>query len=217
MLKRSFVLVLTVISALAFALPALAKAEDESLHLLSNFFPATGAISGGETKLTTGGFTVKCTKVSGSISFESGTTGKLHLTSHGCTGPLGVTCTSEGQSAGTITTTDLPFHLVTLPINNPGILVTPGANEHFATFTCFGVQSVFRGNGLVGTITSPQCQQSATTATINFEQSANGLQRHRTVSGTSTFYNMNRNFAEEAALSSSLTVSFGELHFIVCT
>lgn len=153
------------------ALPALASATPAHLSPVpeGNF-----ALHGGAMELTRkagGGYTA--TTLSGAGSFETTTTGTLTLTIHGTKNGASL-CTSAGQPTGTVTTTELPFHLVMLGTNQPGILITPGSNEHF--FSC-GSSFEWGGNGLLGTIVQPECGEESGTMVLRFPGSA-GTQQH---------------------------------------
>jgi hypothetical protein len=211
MSKKVMLLALAVVSAVAFALPPVAMAEDEPLHIEPTPTAASNAL-GGTMKLSTiGGTTLTCEKVTGVIHWETGTTGKIDLTfENNCISNLfGVSCSS-------VTTTELPFHLLTLPSQKPGVLITPGANGHVATFTCGGglVKAVINAGGLVGTITSPFCGGESTTMAWQFRASADGVQEHKTVAGTTTEYDLqasiNGGAFETAALDFDLTITFSE-------
>ena len=206
---------LAAVSAAVLALPALASALIP-LHL--NPTPAgTQPIDGvGIARFsTTGGTTTTCSGFSGSAQFEAGgTTGTLTLTfGPDCTeNILGTRCTSPGEAAGNTATTVLPFHLVTLPSGSPGILVTPNAETGvFIHKTCAGglITVTVEGNGLVGTITSPECGSSASQATLSFMATAHGVQKHTTVAGTETEYKM-VDGSEPAALEAHGTLTFKE-------
>lgn len=222
-MKKMILLALAAVSAVVLALPAMASAMIP-LHL--NPTPAgSKTIDGvGSAVLSTsGGTTTTCTGFGGSASFEAGgTTGTMNLTFTGCKESVfGTSCNSSGAASGTIVTTSLPFHLATLAGKSPGVLVTPnagGAGNHFATFTCAGglVTVNVTGNGVLGTITAPACGTSSATATIKFEQSANGVQKHKTLEGTATEYSLMKG-AETAAQSAHGTLTLGSESQLVCT
>ncbi|HXR60882.1 MAG TPA: hypothetical protein VN732_06125 [Solirubrobacterales bacterium] len=201
MKKRTFLFVITVGVAVVAILPStgVAVEEDAPLHLSPAKSPLVGVVSGGTGVLsTTGGTTVFCGKsgVSGTATFESGTTGVMQL---------------NFSEAGE--TKPLPFHLLTLPEKKPGILITPNADGSF--LPC-GIFFSATGNGLIGTITSPKCEEERTIATIVFESVAHGVQRHKKVEGTSTEYGLVIG-STPAALTVSMTVSFSEKQRLICT
>jgi hypothetical protein len=114
----------------------------------------------------------------------------MKLLFHKCTTVLlGFTfnCTTPGQPTGTIATSTLGVHLVTIDNsgNSPGVLVTPPAGGQFAHFECAGQTFTVTGNGIIGTVTSPKCGGSSTTATVDFNRFNNehGRQEHRSVTG----------------------------------
>jgi hypothetical protein len=217
---------LAVVSAMMLAVPAVASAIN-ALHLEDA--PAIAPIdSNGTASLsTTGGTTVTCGGVSGSAPLNFGTTGSMQLLFEFCTTNLGGTCTSEGQ-LNSIRTTVLPFHSATVAHRTsgavgPGILVTPGANEHFATFTCHNVagfltvESVIKGNGVIGTITAPSCGATASQATVVFQAASNGVQTHNKLANTATEYTLKKG-GENTALGAHVTLTLQPLGTqLVCT
>jgi hypothetical protein len=212
MSKKIMLLALAVASVAAFAVPSMAMAEDLPLHIEPA--PANGAtssVTGGVATLSTvGGTTVTCNKSKGTVTWENGTTGHIVLTfEENCKASLfGASCTS-------ITTTSLPFHLVTAAGAKPAVLITPGEGGHFATFTCGAglVKVVVTGNGIVGTITSPVCGGESSTAGISFK-ATKGVQEDKLVEGTTTSYHLlasvNGGAAEEAGQEGSGTLTFSE-------
>lgn len=218
--KKIMLLALAAVSATLFALPAMASAL-EPLHLS----PTPSGVktvddTGEDPKLSTvGGTTITCDSFSGTATFnEGGTTGSLHLKFGPNCRTFGIPCNSAGLTGGNITTTTLPFHLVTLANSKPGVLVTPNnspTNEHFATFSCFGVQSVVKGNGVIGTI-EQECGTLSNKADINFNAPEHGVQEHKTVAGTETEYDL-RKGEETAAQDATGTVTFNENIKLECT
>lgn len=203
------------------ALPAFASATPA--HLSSA--PETFTVAGGESELTrvAGGFTTG-TGVEGTGSFESTTTGKITLTFHGVKAQGLFNCTSEKEPTGTVMTTELPFHLVMLGSKDPGILITPapGATEHFATFNCgvFVGTIVVEGNGILGTITSPECGKSAKSATVVFASNGAGVQNQLTYTGTQ--YNLKSSVGgsefSQSAMKATATINLGATEReLVCT
>jgi len=206
--KKMMLLALSVVSAALFALPAVASATPAHISATENF-----TISGTETVTLEddGGAKVEChSGVSGSGSFENTTTGTINLTFSGCTSS-GISCNSSGAAAGTIVTTALPFHLVMLAANSPGVLITPnagGTGTHFATFNCtIFVKKEVTGNGVLGTITSPACGVANKTATMSFAQdpAKTGSQLHPTYTGTT--YQLKGNGTNSAQIAT------GQIHF----
>jgi hypothetical protein len=218
--KKIMLLALAAVSAGVLALPAMASALTP-LHL--NPTPSgTKTIDNGTfapTLSTSGGTTVVCDSVTGSATFNAGgTTGTMSL-KFGPNCRVGfIGCNSTGETGGNIATTALPFDLVTLPGESPGVLVTPnagGTGNHFATFSCFGVQTVVSGNGVIGTIEN-QCGETSQEAKINFNALEHGVQEHTTVEGTETEYDLKKG-AETAAQDATGTVTFKENIKLECT
>jgi hypothetical protein len=220
MSKKMMVLAFLVVSAALFALPAVAAATTAHLSATSIFTVSKGAVETVEFE-TTEGERLQCHGgVSGSGKFETTTTGTLNLTFHGCTTSTifgSLTCTSAGQASGTIVTTTLPFHLIS-KVNGsgtPGVLITPGTGEHFATFICGGIaERKVTGNGVIGTITSPACGVASTTATLKFEQATTGVQKHNTHTGVT--YGLKSNGVPTTLVAES-RITFPVARSIVCT
>ena len=199
MSKRIILLALAAVSAAALVLPAMAMALTEEEEKAVHVVPAptgTKTIDGEGTPTLTGNFgSVVCKGSSGKATFENSTTGTFEQTFTGCT--LGTSkCTTEGQAEEVITTTELPFHLLTVEDTTthafgPGILVTPNPTTGvFAHFVCGFLKFTVEGNGLVGTITNPKCSETSDQATIEFSSSSTGVQTHKTVVGTTTEYSL---------------------------
>ena len=160
--------------AVAFALPT------ADLPANVNF-----TIHGGAASIT-GGLEPNCTTITGSGKFENESTGKVKLTFHAC--KVSIFNCSTGANPGTIETTELPFHLVFITTGKPGILVTPGANNHFASFSCVLGNAVMAGNGFIGEITSP-CNVKSKTFAFKFSGSGPN-QTHKTIDESGTEYSL---------------------------
>ena len=146
----------------------------------------------------------------------------MELTLKGFTGPTG-TCTTSGQASGTITTTALPFHLVTVTHEHDGtkigsgVLITPGENEAFAHFDCpLFPNTTITGNGLVGTITTPACGAISSEPKIQFSSKSSGVQTHTTVVGTSTTYAL-KAFGGAASMDATGKITLGKEAKLECT
>ena len=225
-MKKLTLLVLALASAAAFMVPATASAELESLHMSPT--PAKLDVAGvGSATLRSAAGNVTCNGVTGTATPEAGgTTGKLVLTfGPHCTGPTGETCTSNSpaHTNGSILTTELTYHLVTIDNVTPtapsaGVLVTPNAvTGTFAHFNClvfgFPVQTTVKGNGVLGTITAPACGASSTTATMSFKASGGTTtQLHRfthnaTSSKTTGPWSLTDNSGEAASQEAHATLT----------
>jgi hypothetical protein len=236
MSKKIMLLALAAVTAAMFAMPAAASATFESLHMSPT--PAKLHVKGvGHATLRSeGGQNITCNGVSGTVTPEAGgTTGKLVLTfGPHCTGPTGETCvgTNPVAPSGSITTTTLPYHLVTLKGKTPGVLITPGTedNKSFAHFNCnvfgFPVQTTVEGNGVLGTITAPACGGTSSTATLSFKSVGENstTQLHRQVAGTTegTIWSLSKGgnpAAQEAHATLTATNSTGGVvnTTLVCT
>jgi hypothetical protein len=181
MSKKLMLLAAGALSALAFmAIPSLASAN-EFVGTCGTGATCTGAIVGGAAELEDdGGTAVKCTSVSGSVTqTHNSTTGMANIKFHGCTG-FGFTCTGTlaGEPAGTISTGNVPYHLVRLepdPNTTPvGALVTPNP----VTFKCAGGLVVRTVTGsVIGEFEefgSTDCGKAKTSLKLNFAEKAGG-------------------------------------------
>jgi len=223
MSKKIFLLALAAVSVAAFGLPSMAAAEDIPLHLVPR--PEGTKTIDGEGHVTwTGAFgSVTCTSSSGTAQFATSTTGTLEATLKGCT-LGGASCTTSGQAAGVITSTQLEFHLLTVEhtpttgTSGPGILITPPGTESvpFASFTCGFLGFTVKGNGLIGTINNPACGSSSNELTIQFSSSSTGVQTHKTVVGTATDYSL-ENLGAAASLDWSIIITLGTAAKLECT
>jgi hypothetical protein len=213
MSKKMMLLALVAVSAAVMALPAVASAGTWHLEPAQN-----GSVSGGATALVSSGVTTTtCTSVSGASAFDAGstTTGTISLTFHGCKNKPGFHCQTAGDPTGTITVTNVPFHLVLLEANprKPGILITPNGPD-FATFECAGIPVIVAGNGVLGELTSPACGASSNAVTVNF-----GLWTQITTTGT--VYGLTTKVGGAAAgpatLTGGWTITFANNSTVNCT
>ena len=222
MSKKIILLALAAASVAAFALPAMAMAEDAPLHLVPQPIGTKTVDGEGAVVWTSSAGNMTCTSSNGTVTFNTSTTGTLELTFHGCTGPFKEPCTTSGQPSGTITTTQLPFHLVTVEdsvthATGPGILVTPNETTgDVAHYTCGFVSVNIGGNGLIGTITKPKCGESSSEPTIEFSSSSNAVQTHKTVVGTTTEYSLSSG-GSAASVDASIRITLGEAAKLECT
>ncbi|HST68381.1 MAG TPA: hypothetical protein VLI94_01840 [Solirubrobacterales bacterium] len=223
-MKKMMLLALAAVSAL-LALPAFASAAPVHVQTHAGGNPGAFTVAGGASELvrSSGGGT-KGETVSGNGTFENTTTGTVKLTFGKVKSETLGDCasTAEGHSRatgpGTVTTTTLPFHLITTPTGNPAILITSNIG-HFASFTCggIGIGVTVNGNGIIGTITAPACGGTSTTATLSFTQ-AGGIQNHKTYTGVS--YNLTSTIlgsASESGMTAHATVTFGGARTLICT
>jgi hypothetical protein len=176
MSKKIMVLVLAVVSAAFFALPAMSSATE--LHLeKAEPFSITGV--GGELRAI-GEPTITCTKTEGIGKYDAGstTTGTSSLDFTGChSAVFGITasCKSEGaETAGTIKSSGA-FHLITLPGNKPGVVLTTETTK----IVCAGISTITTSGNVVGTVISPECGQESKTVTLLFSATAT-TQNHMT-------------------------------------
>lgn len=207
MLNRKPILVAILVASAFGTLPALAVADPEiELHEHTSF-----TVSGEAASLETEGLKVTCTSVTGSGKFENSQAGTVEFTYHECKGPLGVSCTTSGQSTGTITTTELPFRVKSATEGKWAILIS-SKEGHFSTFKCSElVNVVVSGNGVIGIVTSPEPGEESSTITLKFS-GEEGVQAHTTVDGEETEYGLkastNGGAAEPASLAGESSFSF---------
>jgi hypothetical protein len=230
MTKKIILLALAAISAAMFALPAVASAGEWSLDPAGGKFPVSFNLSSSTTTtLTTddgSGLKVTCSTATGSGKQVTSTTSEeVTLTFSGCKENLfGSSCTSTGQTSGTIKTTDLVGHNVILEKGPPevrGVLLTPNAG-HFATFDCLGFfHIVVGGNGIIGEMTAPTtCGAVANTATVKYESPTTGTQKWTQVTTTGTKFNLTSSVNSGAAATASQdgtgTVNYAENMTFTC-
>jgi len=220
-------LALSVVSAILFALPAIASATPAHISATEPFTVEKGAVETGVLE-TTGGEKVECTKgLTGSGTWHSTTTGTVTLEFNECKAitPFGnLACTTHAAEGGTpvanqIRTTELEFHLGIDASGNIIILITPDTTTGvFAHFTCGGglVKKTVEGNGVIGTVTSPACGVASTTATLKFEASATtGIQKHTTYTGVN--YHLESPAGTKASEAAEGKIKFPVSKSIVCT
>lgn len=206
MLNRKLILGALVILGAYGALPTLAVADPEiELHEHTSF-----TVSGGAATLASKGLEAKCTSVTGSGKFENSQAGTIELTYHECKA-FGVSCTTSGQSAGTITTTELPFRVKSATGGKLAILIS-SKSEHVSTFKCsFLANVVVSGNGIVGMVTSPGFGEESSTMKLAFS-GGSGVQGDTTVDGEETSYSLkasiNGGASEPASLAGEAELSF---------
>jgi hypothetical protein len=233
MRNKTILLALAAVSAALFALPAVASAGEWEIDTASGKFPTFTAASIGNTTLTQDGSNSKvtCTKSVGTGKYTTKTTGvELTLTFTGCTLGTGNDCTTAGQAAGTIKTTDLTFHnimiektgAVGVANGRPGILITPNG-VHFASFVChfFGLEDpvTVNGTGLIGDISAPACGATSNTATLKFESAATGTQKYMQITTEGTKFDLSSNengTVRTASQDGEGTVTFSEPVTMTC-
>jgi hypothetical protein len=222
MTKKMMLLALAAVSAAMFALPAVASAGSPIVECGTSACGKFTSHGGSSVLSTTGGVTVTCSTNTGSGNLTTTTTGDIKFTFHGCTESVfGSECHSTGQPEGTIVTTEFLFHTTYLTDDKktPGVLVTPAANEHFASFTCFGGFSnhEVKGNGVMGRLTAPGCGGTSATKslTLSFEATSHGQQKYKQVTATGTSYDLNDN-GTTAAMSAEGTATLASNPTITC-
>ncbi len=181
-IKKSALAILA--AAFAFAvLPAVASATPKVMHSGNGHFVVDPDPSGAMPTLSVPelGVAITCETTGGTGTFSSETTGTVQFTFHGCEDNIfNSTCQSPGEPNGTIVTTELTFHTVTLTpgTNTPGVLITPNADGVFAHFECptLGLGEVtVDGDGILGHVNAPY-NQSIGEATVHFGVAGSGQQ-----------------------------------------
>jgi hypothetical protein len=217
-MRKAMLLMLAAVSTAMLSLPAVAPAgvwhtaQNPSAEKPLNF-----TVLGGANLWTTpGGLSFPCESMTGAGAYTSKTTGTLTLTFHGCHFAIGQFCGTTGQPAGTVKTTELVVHNITSG-HKPAILITPNATTGFFTHSNCPFLETIKGNGIIGTVISPECGQSSKTATLSFSSTSPGVQADRTITTSGTEYTLERNSGEKLALAVHATMSFPESTMMVCT
>jgi hypothetical protein len=208
---------LTVLLAIASAvLPGAASAGGWDIDPQGGKFPLSFTISGGLTRWSTSSTILECTSVTGTGHYETATTGKLEISLHGCAAP-NFTCTSAGQTSGTVTTSELEFHNVFLESDKSklGMLIT-AKEGRIATFTCNGIGMEISGNGVLSQMTAPKCGETSTTNTELFEASSPGNQKWTQVETAGTTYDLSWTLGGTMAFLGSTTFTFAEKATVTC-
>jgi hypothetical protein len=240
MKHKMILLALAAVSAVMFAVPAVAAAGEWEIDPASGKFPQSfTAANIGNTTLTQDPLnaedkpaTVTCTGSSGSGKYTTKTTGEIELTFTGCKeSQFGSSCTSAGQATGTITTTNMTFHNIMIDstaqrpatektkAGTAGILITSNAG-HFATFNCalfFKIEVT--GSGVIGDISAPECGGTSKTSTLKFESTAEGTQKYMQITTEGTKFDLTSTqggTARTASQDGEGTVTYNENMTMTC-
>jgi hypothetical protein len=179
MSKKSMLLALSVACAAMLAVPAAASAGQWTLtggH--QKFTTHTNTVT---TLTTNQGETTECTSSSGEGTVEeSGKGGSISLLFHGCKSS-GTSCTTPGQSSGTIVTTAAVWKTLYLTHNSkekPGIKIEGSGHGHLATFKCgFGLVTIEVYGSVIGEV-EEKCGTSGKTFSLTFDSpEGHGKQR----------------------------------------
>jgi len=192
-MKRLTILALAAVSAVLFALPAVASAGEWEVDPAGVTFTAVN--SGNTVLKTSNNETLACTGSSaiGAYNAASHTTGTIELSFTGCTESVFGTSCSNTTTAGKITTTTVTFtnEYVTDNKTSPGITIKgTGAEEHFATFTCGGGYEIKATGTVMGKFEANECGTTSTTHKLEFKSTAHGIQEHKQITGTGTIYDL---------------------------
>lgn len=217
---------LAAIVAALFALPASASAGEWKAVPASGKYPLGITAKAGVTKLTgKGSVVIECSSATGTGQYSSATTGSLTFTLNGCVDlPSKVSCKSSGQTAGTIVTETMPFHNPYLKPSKttPGMLLTPNLGG-FILFQCGSVTFQVEGNGIIGDLTSPKCGGTSTTATVDWESSAEATQTWMTITEDPKLgvwdsqMRINGGSSFTSSLDADVTLTYAENTTVSCT
>lgn len=197
MKKIKMLLASAALSTLAFAaLPTMASAFETTPSISpagEAEFPLQYSGSGlGGTFYTASGRWVYCETSSAEATMTASMTGSTKLAFSGCReSTLNSTCTTPGQPSGTIITETLATHTVYLqwtypPHETPGVLFTPNEEtEKVAAFSCVSgfVKIDVKGNGVLGTVTSPGIGESSSALTFNIRAVESSQWHSETIEG----------------------------------
>ena len=94
------------------------------------------------------------------------------------------------------------------------VLIKPHEGSHFASFECFIISTVVNGNGIIGTVESPETGVPSNTAAIVFQKDSENphTQTHRFLVGDETEYGLNASVSGATATHASETAT-GTLTF----
>ncbi len=221
MSKKLILLAVAAVSAVLFALPAVASAETWHITKAEKF-----TAHGGHALLTVDmpeATEITCQSNTATGEYENTTTGKnLVLTFHQCevagTGGF-IPCNTPGLPSGTIRTTALTFHNIMVEKEKPAILITPN-NGHFATFNCPFIHINVRGNGIIGEV-EKKCGESSKEAGLSFTSVDTGTQTWRQITTAGTVFDLTSSKNGEPPFTASEDatgmVTFGSSQTITCT
>jgi len=166
MCKKITLLGLAVTAVAMFALPAAASAQEIHWTNTEKFTGTGGAGTLVVTEEPT--ITFEDVHIEGTPA-AGGTTGTIHFDFTGCHVVLGFTfkCHSLNSALSNTVTTKGTYHLVTLPGNKPGMLVTLEPTTITAEAGGLTKPTIVTGS-LLGTITSPACGGESKSMTISF-------------------------------------------------
>jgi hypothetical protein len=219
MSKKMMLIAFTMVSAVVFALPAVASAAENHLTNVTSFSGtvASGTLAAQNEYTITCGDATNINHVNGTVS-AGGTTGNLEMDFTGChTEVFGFTanCKTEGAPLANTIKTSGAFHLITTTLGKSAILMTPVKTN----IICAGVTSTTVAGKVIGTVLNPACGVSSNSMTIRFTASGS-TQEHKSYTGGT--YNLIRQTGhfeaeKEAGLSTEATVSSPTTGTLDCT
>jgi hypothetical protein len=215
MIKKIMLLALAAASFALFALPALASAQEIHLDTAATFTGTGGAgslVAEGEPTIT-----CESTEVNNGTISTGGTTGTMNLDFKGChTSVFGLTakCHTTGSAADNTVASGGTFHLIKLANGSPAVLVTANTT----VVVCAGISNTHVEGSIIGTITSPACEASSSTMTLNFTRTG-FTQDHELYTGAS--YGLTATTiggsAKPAALNTEVTLNADAVGTLTCT
>jgi hypothetical protein len=178
------------------------------------------AVSGearAETPAEMGGYSTICQSASGTAAFTSGTSGTVQLAFSQCKwGPFEASCTSPGASTGKIRTKALSLTPVYLDAAKTkfGLKISPQTvGGPVAEFNCGGFNNVVWTGSVLGQITEPALNVSASTFKLPLSGYA-GTQTYEQIEGAGTKYHLNKQSnsgpVEFMSLSTLLSLTLNE-------
>lgn len=220
MARKTKLLALAMIGAAWFVLPAVASAGESQIHCVGGASCGKLTVSGQATLSVKGGLTVTCGSVTGTGEGLTKTTGTIQLKLHECKENIfGTSCNGIGQPAGTVTFGLSTYHSIytTDSKTAPGILMTPPSGGVYANFSCAGGLSnhEVKGNGVIGSITTPACGGTSSFLTLSFQAGSHGFQDVTRNTATGTSFSLTDN-GESAALKADLSVSYTTAATLTC-
>lgn len=182
----------------------------------SEGFPAPFTLSGGSATLGGSEVITNCESVTGSGQLSTKKTGTVILTLHDCTEPVFESdCTSPDESNGTLVTSTLAFHLVTVNGDEtPAVLLTTKDDE-FVTYECLGgyIGVEVTGNGILGDIVAPSYNEFSSMIGLHFGAEGSEQELTKTSEGETEYRlqsAVNGGASEPLGLQTELTLSLTE-------
>jgi len=175
---------------------AASSASALSFSTMNGKYPDGMNASGGFAEIHSAAQPMTCSSSVGSGSFTSSTSGQMTLTLKECAISVGgfpISCTTSGQTAGTVVMAGMAFKPVYLNAAKTkyGLLFTrPGGESgNFAQYSCAGSEHAWYGNGLLSRLSSPALNTLSEPYTLVFE-TAGASQLYTQVEEAGTAYQL---------------------------